>query len=441
MSLKLLVFAILSVICSYQLYNLDEDPYEASTLMSTEYASELSGMEDACGYWKNLVIEPQLPDTTGNTAAWTTCGGICPWLESDYVPLDVQRKYDYENAPHIVFVLVDDWGYNYAGFQSTFLSWTTPTIDNLAQNGIKLSNYFTSTSCVPARAAFLTGRYPLRTGMWATGDSGDLPLSEVTIAQEMKSAGYKTYLAGKWHMGYSSNASIPTSRGFDYFYGYLNGFVDYYTKQYGTHLDLQDGDTLVTNPEEITSNLHNGYLIETKAEEFIAFHSANYPNDPMFLYYAMQLVHSPFEAPSVYTDRCATMSGLAAESQQDDYYQHEELSLCGMNLMMDEAVANLTCALDAHGMSSNTVLIVVGDNGADKLINGGSYPYRGAKGSTYRGGVSVNCIIHSQLIDEDRRGSTYDGVVHVTGTVQLYNLQNVFISSSSSTVHIVVCSL
>eukprot|EP01034_Spumella_vulgaris_P041853 gene41853-51875_t len=91
----------------------------------------------------------------------------------------------------------------------------------------------------------MTGRYALRFGMHASVDEDEeLYLTEVTMAEELKSAGYRTNLVGKWHLGMSSLSRTPTYRGFDHFYGYLGGHIDYWSKKYGDHLDLTEGTDL-----------------------------------------------------------------------------------------------------------------------------------------------------------------------------------------------------
>lgn len=92
-------------------------------------------------------------------------GGIGPWLKSTYQPLKITQKYSYTKAPHIVFVLVDDWGYNDFGLRSTDYNFTTPNINRLSNEGILLTKYETYHLCSPTRAALLTGRYSLRTGV------------------------------------------------------------------------------------------------------------------------------------------------------------------------------------------------------------------------------------------------------------------------------------
>ena len=300
-------------------------------------------------------------------------------------------------------------GWNDVGYRSTYMNWTTPTIDKLAAEGVKLENYFTSYSCVPTRGAFLTGRYPLRLGLWSSHVSAELPLSEITLGQEMQSAGYRTYMVGKWHLGFSSLQHTPLQRGFDSSYSFWNGFVNYWTKEYGTNVDLHDGADLVTSESELSATLHNGILMQTKAELAISNHAENFPDQPMFLYYAMQLIHGVWTAPASYLARCGVPTTITDADIRNVTYNY-----CAMNVMLDEAVANLTCALEANGMSDNTILILVSDNGGEQTVHGNSYPFRGNKGSLSRGGVSATGFIHSKLLPSAARGYSYSGQMHVT---------------------------
>ena len=86
-------------------------------------------------------------------------------------------------------MLVDDWGWNDVGYRSTYMDWTTPTVDRLAKEGIKMENYYTSYYCLPSRTALMTGRYPFRTGTWNNNYESELPVDESTIAEELQSEG------------------------------------------------------------------------------------------------------------------------------------------------------------------------------------------------------------------------------------------------------------
>jgi arylsulfatase A-like enzyme len=165
--------------------------------------------------------------------------GCVPWDVSDVEPLQVDvDTYAYSAAPNIVFVLIDDWGWNDMGVRSTFMNWTTPHIDNLYTNeAISLTNYYSNELCSPSRASLLTGEiliavaglvdnervfqvdmhselvFRMQLGKilcilslaWmrylllpSSARRGDLDCVQVTIAQELKSAGYRTYMVGKW---------------------------------------------------------------------------------------------------------------------------------------------------------------------------------------------------------------------------------------------------
>lgn len=398
------VHSIFSSSTKSDLYDVIDDPYEKTDLMTNSaYQSTLNSLEKEAALYFDAVGDPDVPAPI-DKSVWKEAGGVVPWVDEETkLRNDITTKYSYDSAPNIVFVLVDDWGWNDIGYHSTYMPFTTPNIDKLAAEGIKLENYYSAFLCTPARASFLTGRYPLRYSMYRAELEGELPLNEYSIAEELQSAGYRTYMVGKWHVGYSSVSRTPTYRGFDYFYGYYNGFIDYYTKEYSGDLDLSENTSLVTDPNELSDSLHAAILFETKVEKLLDSHSATYNDQPFFLYYSLQLMHGDWEADQLYIDRCHYDG---SDSNLDIY--------CGMNLMLDEVIGNLTCAINRNGFSDNTILVVASDNGALPSIPGANYPYLGAKGSTHRGGISVPAFIHSKLIPESRRGTSYSDYVHVT---------------------------
>jgi hypothetical protein len=343
------------------LYNLNNDPYEDTNISDDEANQDLLNYFDTrFKYWKTVSSYNPGPDETDRESVWNAHQGVEPWLPSAYEPIYIDQIYKYDQAPNIVFVLIDDWGYNDVGFRSSYLSWTTPTFDKLAKESILLTNYYTYEICTPSRGAFLTGRYPSRYGMTYLGP--ELPLDETTIAQELKSAGYRNYLIGKWHVGQSSYQHFPNSRGFDYFYGFLGGEIDYYSKEnYETYagrkfLDLRENLDFVRDKDELSKNKHTGYLFQEKVEHAIREHALHHKHEPMFLYYSMQLIHMPWMAPEIYRQRCAIPGqNLGNQSMIDDSWNY-----CAMNVMMDEALANLTCALNDYGFGDNTLLIISG---------------------------------------------------------------------------------
>ncbi|CAM9273078.1 unnamed protein product [Phaeothamnion confervicola] len=154
--------------------------------------------------------------------------------------------------PNIVFILIDDMGFNDIGYQSTDLSAATPVMDGLAARGVKLTNYYAMHMCTPSRAALLTGMYPHRIGMQYDIIHPDspwgLPRDLKTMADHFRDAGYATHAVGKWHVGHYSEEFLPQNRGFDSYLGFLADEMDYSTHRYlepynGTYYnDLYEAD-------------------------------------------------------------------------------------------------------------------------------------------------------------------------------------------------------
>jgi len=131
-------------------------------------------------------------------------------------------------SPHLVFILIDDMGFN-DFYTSSDISAAWPGVTSLASSEcMRIEHFYTQPICTPSRASFMTGRMPIRLGLQHGVINGvqnyGLPLNETTLPQKLSEAGYKTYGVGKWHLGMYNNASTPTKRGFDHFYGYFNGY-------------------------------------------------------------------------------------------------------------------------------------------------------------------------------------------------------------------------
>jgi hypothetical protein len=141
--------------------------------------------------------------------------------------------------PHIVIILADDLGFNDVSYHalkngndSNIIH--TPAIDALAADGVRLAQYYVQPVCSPTRAALLTGRHGSHTGINAAlvdSAPGGLPLDEVLLPQLLRTAGFRTAMIGKWHLGFESWAHTPEARGFDSFFGFYAGSTDYYTQQ------------------------------------------------------------------------------------------------------------------------------------------------------------------------------------------------------------------
>ena len=135
-----------------------------------------------------------------------------------------------EIKPNILFILVDDLGWKDVGYHGSDIK--TPNIDTLAQTGVRLEQFYAQPMCTPTRAAFLTGRYPLRyglqTGVIPSAGKYGLATDEWLLPQALKQAGYQTAIVGKWHLGHYDQKYWPRQRGFDYSYGPLIGEIDHF---------------------------------------------------------------------------------------------------------------------------------------------------------------------------------------------------------------------
>jgi arylsulfatase A-like enzyme len=170
--------------------------------------------------WSSALLATEIPSNEGAKETFAAAKGLVPWMEDTDTPHPaVEQKFSHTTAPNLIFFLVDDWGHNDPGYQSSVWPTLTPNINKLAGEGVILTNYFSHEKCSPSRSAFLTGRYSVRTGLHGLGD-GELPSSEYLIGEELRTAGYATHIIGKWHMGFSTWAKTPLYRGFDTFFGY-----------------------------------------------------------------------------------------------------------------------------------------------------------------------------------------------------------------------------
>lgn len=197
------------------------------------------------------------------------------------------------SKPNIVYILADDMGYADAGFNGG-TEIKTPNLDELARSGANLKSFYAQPLCSPSRAALLSGRYPSRTGVYSVvrpHTSWGLNLDERTLAQALGEAGYKTAIVGKWHIGESAPAYLPTHRGFDHQYGHWFGNIDYFTHMRDGVLDWHRDDQ-PSHDEGYSTQLigkEAGRLIKEKDKD-----------KPLFLYLSFNAVHSPWQVPDSY---------------------------------------------------------------------------------------------------------------------------------------------
>nr|XP_046264225.1 arylsulfatase I-like isoform X2 [Scatophagus argus] len=306
-----------------------------------------------------------------------------------------------KSQPHIVFILIDDQGFNDIGYHNPTIK--TPTLDKLAAEGVKLENYYVQPICTPSRSQLITGRYQIHTGLQHSiirpSQPSCLPSHMDTLPERLRQAGYSTHLVGKWHLGFYRKACLPTRKGFDSFFGSLTGSVDYYSYEScdGPGLcgyDLHEGEGVAWGQE----GKYSTTLFTQRARKILESHD---PADkPLFLLLSLQAVHTPLQTPKSYIYPYRDMANVARRK------------FAAMVSTVDEAVRNVTYALRKYGYYRNSVIIYSTDNGAQPFTGGSNWPLRGRKGTYWEGGIRGVGFVHSPLLKRRRRVSK--ALLHIT---------------------------
>jgi arylsulfatase A-like enzyme len=273
------------------------------------------------------------------------------------------------SRPNIIYMMTDDLGYADLSCYGR-KDYQTPNLDKLCAQGVKFMNAYASAPvCTPTRVAFMTGRYPARltVGLFepiaeSAKDSavGLLP-ENPSIAGLMKKAGYQTYLVGKWHLGYRELCS-PNRNGFDYFYGFKAGAIDY----------ISHSNDLYENENKITQDGYTTDIWADKAIEIITKKHAK----PFFLSIMFNAPHWPWQGPG---DK-PYPAGFAnwTKNGSPEIYARMMKSL-------DSAVGRIIKAVDDSHLAQNTVIIFTSDNGGERFSDNGMY--KDGKMSLWEGGI------------------------------------------------------
>ena len=305
-----------------------------------------------------------------------------------------------KDKPNVIIFLTDDQGYGDLSCMGA-TDFRTPTLDRLAAEGIRFTDFYSNCPvCSPARAALLTGRYPGNTGVRGIlrghRKTAGLPQSTPTLATLLKENGYQTAMTGKWHLGLAEEAR-PHNHGFDHWFGFLAGNVDYYSHifYYGanqpgpgvnpTHDLWEDGEEVWQDGEYFTE------MIAKKCIHYLREMAAD--GRPFLLYVPFNAPHYPMHAPKKYMDRFAHMAW-------------DRQVMAAMISAMDDAVRDIMDELERLGADQNTITFFTSDNGPsresrnwldgtlDLYYGGTAGGFRGQKGSVFEGGIREPGIIH-----------------------------------------------
>ncbi len=312
--------------------------------------------------------------------------------------------------PNILLIVSDDQGYPDLGCLG-LKPVQTPTLDRLAAEGVRATNFYvTWPACTPSRGSILTGRYPQRNGLYdmvrndlvdfghryspaeyAVSPEMTLGLDprEVTVADVLRRAGYRTGMVGKWDMG-QARRYLPLQRGFDFFYGHGNNGIDYYThERYGVP-SLFDGNARTQKDK----GMYATDLFAREAWRFVREQDGR----PWFLYLAFNAPHAA--SSFVHDDAKSTTGkkkGVGVQVPAEDAEPYLKAGVAdglaryfGAVSRMDRAIGEIVSHLKKSGAYENTLIIFLSDNGGSG--NGGNTPLRGQKATMWEGGLRVPFI-------------------------------------------------
>lgn len=292
-----------------------------------------------------------------------------------------------KSTPNFVIIFADDLGYGDLGTYG-HPTIRTPHLDRMAYEGQKWTNFYVGASvCTPSRAALLTGRLPIRNGMSSSksrvlfpNSKNGLPANEVTLAEQLKKAGYSTACIGKWHLGHKEQY-LPTNNGFDYYFGipYSND-MDHVGK--GNYKKLAKGGQksiikedynvpLLRNTEVIERPANQNTITRRYSDEAVSFIKEN-KDKPFFVYLAHNLPHIPLFASEDFLGK--SKRGLYGDVLEE----------------IDNGVGKIIAALKDEGLAENTIVVFTSDNGPwlpFKTHGGSAGLLRAGKGSTWEGGM------------------------------------------------------
>ena len=353
--------------------------------------------------------------------------------------------------PHILFIFVDDFGWNDVGYHrkesnSSAKEISTPHLDSLVATGVEFNRHYVHMACTPSRSSFQSGRLPVHVTTKLSGPcdkNGAIPRNMTGIAQQLKKAGYSTHQVGKWDVGMVTPKHTPKGRGYDTSLSYFgHGNWGWTEVEWGGSENHRD--TFPTDPSNVkgivdfwnddhpASKMNGtGYeeiLFRERIQKILQSHDKN---TPLFLNYDSKIAHYPLQAPIEYQEKFS----FIVEDNRRMYH--------AMINFLDDQIKNITDSFKEHGLWENTLMILSSDNGGYvKSFKGGcnttsgtegtdnedvghgtgcfngeaganNWPLRGGKYSMWEGGIRVNAFASGGYLPDSVRGSKLEGIIHV----------------------------
>ena len=320
--------------------------------------------------------------------------------------------------PNIIVIVADDLGWNDVGFHGGDIN--TPSLDKLANEGVRLNRFYTTPICSPTRAALMTGRDPMRLGIaysvilpW---DNNGVHPEEHFMPESFRATGYQTAMVGKWHLGHAQMSYHPNQRGFEHFYGHLHTEVGYFSP-----FANMGGSDFQRNGETIYDEGYETFLL---ADEVTRFIRQRDKSKPFFIYMPFLAPHTPLAAPQQLKEKYANINtDLApARSRHTDATRRSAKAqgrpsarpvYAAVVDAMDQAIGQVLTTLDEEQLSENTLVMFFSDNGGAAYSVGGAdnAPLRGGKGETFEGGIRVVSLLRWPAAI--KAGSVSEQVMHV----------------------------
>ncbi|MBL0745548.1 arylsulfatase [Chryseolinea lacunae] len=357
-----------------------------------------------------------------NTFQRMLCLGTMAVLAFLHTSVSAQNKTAARNRPNIIFIMTDDQGYGDFGFTGNPYV-KTPNIDKLAAKSTRLTNFHQSPVCAPTRASLLTGRYHQRTGVHDTYNNGAIMATdETTLAELLAAAGYKTAIAGKWHLG-ENYGHRPSEQGFLYSLIHHGGGIgqpgdpiENFVRTDSSYFD----PVLYENNKPVKTK---GYCTDIFTDAGIKFICEN-KSGPFFLYLSYNAPHTPLQVPQRYDDLYKDITFQSAlDTQADKPWSKmtakdkaDARHAYALITNIDDNVGRVLAAVKSQGLESNTIIIFTTDNGNQQLrFNTG---FKGLKASVYEGGTRVVHLVSGKgIVPENKESNALLAHVDVLPTL------------------------